>query len=229
MNLTWQQSIGIEQTHLVALNKEIEEPILVHKDVVDDLKQLLDIAQNAGVAISIVSGFRSFERQLAIWNDKWMGYRPVYSRHGRPLNMDSLSDIEKYKAIALWSALPGMSRHHWGTDFDIFATHAIESGHKIELVPSEFAADGVCSDLETWLEVELENYGFFRPYKKYNQGVSEEPWHISHRSVSDNIYQQFAYDSYNQYLIQSEIKAKDFMCGQLEHYKTQYFCNFCNE
>jgi len=227
MNLTWQQAIGIEETHLSPLEPSSDKPLLVNTEVLDDLSHLLKCAKNEGVAISIVSGFRSFERQLTIWNDKWMGYRPVYSRHGRPLNMECLSEIEKYKAIALWSALPGMSRHHWGTDFDIFATEAIDAGHQVELSPSEFSSTGVCHSLNQWLNEKLQYFGFFRPYKTYNQGVSEEPWHISHVAVSDKIYQQYPYDYYREYLSNSEIKSKEFICGQLEHYKEQYFCNFC--
>lgn len=229
MNLTWQQAIGIEETHLSPIDASSDKPILVNSEVLDDLNRLLESAKSAGVAMSIISGFRSFERQLAIWNDKWMGYRPVYSRHGRPLNMDALSEIEKYKAIALWSALPGMSRHHWGTDFDIFAAEAIETGHQVELVPSEFSQAGVCHELEQWLDKELQHFGFFRPYKTYNRGVSEEPWHISHRSESGNIFHKFPYDDLNQFLAKSEIRSKEFICGQLEHYREQYFCNLCED
>jgi len=108
------------------------------------------------------------------------------------------------------------------------AKRLVNAGHQVELSPSEFSSTGVCYTLNQWLNEKLHDFGFFRPYKTYNQGVSEEPWHISHVAVSDKIYQQYPYDCYREFLTKSEIKSKEFICGQLEHYKEQYFCNFCN-
>ena len=228
MNLNWQQAIGVEQDHLVNFELAPNKSTLINQQVTSSLSLLLERAKKAGVEISIVSSFRSFERQLLIWNDKWLGYRPVYSRHGRPLNISQMSNIEKYKAIALWSALPGMSRHHWGTDFDIFATQAIEQGHQVELTAEEFSNNGVCCELANWLEQELEKLGFFRPYKQYNKGVSEEPWHISHIETSQKIFDQFPFEQCKHYLANSEIKSRDFIGEQFEHYKQQYFANICS-
>ncbi|MBV1909670.1 MAG: M15 family metallopeptidase [Kangiellaceae bacterium] len=226
MKISWQQAIGTDEKHLSEFSFSKGNVFLVNTGILNDLSKLLTAAKIDGVDISIISSFRSFDRQLTIWNDKWMGYRPVYSRHGRPLNLNLLSDIEKYKAIALWSALPGFSRHHWGTDLDIFSCTAIAEGHQVELTPSEFSKQGVCCDLAHWLDKNLERYGFFRPYLQYNQGVSEEPWHISHKSMSQKIYQSFPFQECYQYIAQSNIQQKDFICSQLPHYKTQYFENF---
>ena len=33
-------------------------------------------------------------------------------------------------AILLWSALPGASRHHWGTDFDVFDRAAVPPDYR---------------------------------------------------------------------------------------------------
>ncbi len=224
--ISWQQACGVEQTHLTQITDHCHSEHWVNTQVLDDLNALLQAAHEQGIPIALVSSFRSFDRQLAIWNDKWMGYRPVYSRHGRPLNIERLSDIERYKAIALWSALPGMSRHHWGTDFDIFSARAIEDGYQVELIPDEFSSSGVCCELESWLKENLNQYGFFRPYEKYNQGVAEEPWHISHQAISQQIYNDFDYPALEKLLATSKIKAKSFILERLEHYRHQYFANF---
>jgi LAS superfamily LD-carboxypeptidase LdcB len=232
MNLTWQQSIGITQDHLIdyqQLNDQTDnQNFLIHQSITSDLKQLLLAAKNDGVEISIVSSYRSFERQLDIWNDKWQGYRPVFSRHGRPLNITQMADMEKYKAISLWSALPGLSRHHWGTDLDIFSADAIKQGHKVELTPEEFALKGVCCKLNDWLDKNLSKYGFFRPYQNYQQGVSAEAWHISHRATSQEILSNFPFEQCLEHLNQSDIKSRLFICDIFEHYKTQYFLNICD-
>ena len=124
MTITWQQSIGLDFQHLCDFKYGLESQNVypqINTHIRNDLENLFSQAKLDDVEITIVSSFRSFERQLTIWNDKWLGYRPVYSKQGRPLNIDKMSSIEKYKSIALWSALPGLSRHHWGTDLDIFS------------------------------------------------------------------------------------------------------------
>jgi len=237
MDLTWQQSIGIDQAHLVnfkivgdvdsSVESASSPSFLVHQSIKKDLQNLFSAAKKDGLELTIISSYRSFERQLCIWNDKWQGHRPVYSRHGRPLNVAQMSDMEKYKAISLWSALPGLSRHHWGTDLDIFLEKPIHTGHKVELIPQEFAENGVCHRLKIWMDANLEKFGFFRPYQSYKQGISEEPWHISHRITSENILKNFHYGLCLKHLGKSEIKSKDFICDIFEHYQQKYFLNIC--
>ncbi len=226
MKLTWQQSIGISEEHLVEVQQQ-NKNFLINQAIESDLNQLLLAAKNDDVEISIISSYRSFDRQLSIWNEKWQGYGPVFSRHGRPLNIAQMSDMEKYKAISLWSALPGLSRHHWGTDLDIFSTEAIKQGHKVELIPDEFSTKGVCGELNNWLDKNLSKYGFFRPYLNYQQGVSAEAWHISHISTSDQILKNYPLEQCLDTINQSDIKSKAFISDIFDHYKTQYFLNIC--
>ena len=227
MNLTWQQSIGIDEQHLIDCEKQSNQNFLIHHAIESDLKQLLLAAKNDDIEILIISSYRSFERQLSIWNEKWQGYRPVFSRHGRPLNIAQMSDMEKYKAISLWSALPGLSRHHWGTDLDIFSAKAISQGHKVELIPDEFSTKGVCGELNNWLDKNLSKYGFFRPYLKYQQGISEEPWHISHIASSEIILKDYPFEQCLETLNQSDIKSRPFILDVFEHYCERYFLNIC--
>jgi LAS superfamily LD-carboxypeptidase LdcB len=229
MKSTWQQLIGVDDSHLCQLEYRENSNQLVHPEVKIDLQRLLHAAEDDGVTIAIVSSYRSFERQLTIWNEKWQGHRAVVSRHGRTLNLEQLSDIEKYKAICLWSALPGLSRHHWGTDFDIFSQQAIDEGHKVALSPSEFSKGNVCSELNDWLDTNLSRFGFFRPYLTYRQGVSDEPWHISHQSTTHNILNNFPYEECRNWIEKSEIKSRDFIINHLDHYREKYFLNICPE
>ncbi len=228
MKLSWQQAMGIDQSHLIEMVDDRNGVHLIHSAVAEPLKQLLNKAESDAVEITIVSGFRNFERQLSIWNEKWLGHKPVFSRHGRPLNLLSMSNIEKFKAISLWSALPGLSRHHWGTDFDIFLTKPIKQGYQVELTPEEFSSGGPCAELESWLQNHLTDAGFFRPYRQYQQGVSNEPWHISHISTSTDIFTNFDKASCRRYLENSTIKAAPFVMEQFDHYYQQYFCNLCD-
>ena len=70
------------------------------------------------------SSFRDFARQLQIWNGKFSGERPMFDAGGRPARRGALSPRERIDAILLWSALPGASRHHWGTDLDLIDRNA---------------------------------------------------------------------------------------------------------
>ena len=72
-----------------------------------------------GIDLVAFSSFRDFDRQLAIWNGKFRGERPMQDRAGRRSTPGALSPAERVAAILWWSALPGASRHHWGTDFDV--------------------------------------------------------------------------------------------------------------
>ena len=39
---------------------------------------------------------------------------------GRAVVLAHLSPLEQLQAILRFSALPGTSRHHWGTDLDVY-------------------------------------------------------------------------------------------------------------
>src|SRR4051812_39076647 len=76
-------------------------------------------AARAGIDVAITSGFRDFEAQQRIWNLKWRGDRPLFDDAGEPRDHAALGPFELMEAILCWSALPGGSRHHWGTELDV--------------------------------------------------------------------------------------------------------------
>lgn len=143
-----------------------------------------------GIDLVVASGYRSFERQRLIWNAKARGERPVLDESGQVLNLMALSDRDKVFAILRWSALPGASRHHWGTDMDVWDRAAVPSDYVLRLVPQEYGPTGPFSILGEWLASdEVKACGFFRPYDEDRGGIAIEPWHLSHRPIA----QQFSY------------------------------------
>lgn len=136
-------------------------------------------AQQDGIALDAISCFRSFGQQLAIWNGKFLGQRPLLSRSGELLDALSLDEPARVAAILAWSALPGASRHHWGTDFDVIDRAALPAGERVQLVPAEYAPGGWFAPLNRWLSAHAEDFGFFRPYDADRGGVLPEPWHLS--------------------------------------------------
>jgi hypothetical protein len=135
----------------------------------------------AGFDLQVASGFRSFERQLAIWNGKARGEREVHDDSGRPLAMGALDSRGKIEAILRFSALPGASRHHWGTDLDVFDGLALPPGYRLKLTPEEVADDGLMGPFHRWLDDAIadEGQGFYRPYDQDRGGVAVERWHLS--------------------------------------------------
>ena len=45
-------------------------------------------------------------------------------------------------AILVWSALPGASRHHWGTDLDVFDRAVQPPGEPLELLARHYEPGG---------------------------------------------------------------------------------------
>jgi LAS superfamily LD-carboxypeptidase LdcB len=132
------------------------------------------------------SSFREFSRQLAIWNGKFSGARPMLDAGGLPLDVNQLTVSQRIDAILLWSALPGASRHHWGTDIDVIDRRASAPDYQVKLTPEEFAPGGPYAALADWLETNAARFGFFRPFRGVMSGVQSEPWHFSFAPLAEN-------------------------------------------
>jgi LAS superfamily LD-carboxypeptidase LdcB len=170
---------GRAVTHVV-LDPQLK--LVLHPDVVPALKALQEAARADGHTIQVVSAFRSFDRQLAIWNAKWRGERPLLDANEKPLDANLFTPGEKVRAILLWSALPGTSRHHWGTDIDVIDRAALPPGRSSDLLQRDFRAGGCFHTFDLWLESNAGRFGFYRPYQ--GQGPTQaEPWHLSFQQL----------------------------------------------
>lgn len=176
----WNQACGRAESHLIAVDGLAG---LYHGEMVADLLALKVAAQAQGFELAVASGYRSFERQLAIWQAKVFGARPVLDSQGQPLVIDQLTDEELMWAILRWSALPGASRHHWGTDIDVYDRAAVSADYQLQLIPEEYEGQGPFARLSRWLGECIERqqaFGFYRPYAEDRGGVAPEPWHLSY-------------------------------------------------
>jgi LAS superfamily LD-carboxypeptidase LdcB len=152
---------------------------ILHRESIAQTLAMQAAARDAGIELAIVSSFRDFERQVAIWNAKFTGARALLDRSGRELTRASLDERARIDAILTWSALPGASRHHWGTDVDVVDRAAVAHDYQPRLVPAEFAPGGPFARLDAWLAANMARFGFFRPYTRQRDGVQPEPWHLS--------------------------------------------------
>jgi LAS superfamily LD-carboxypeptidase LdcB len=174
---------GRVRTHIA----DLEEPrCALHAHVAAPFLNLRRAALADGFDLVPVSSFRDFSRQLSIWNAKFSGQKPLLDAAGQVLDSGELSPRERIEAILLWSALPGASRHHWGTDIDIADGNAGPPGYRPQLTPEEFAPAGPFAPLAEWLEVNAARFGFFRPFRGVLSGVQPEPWHFSFAPVAES-------------------------------------------
>lgn len=143
-----------------------------------------EAARGDGLELAPISSFRDFERQRAIWNAKFRGERPALDRRGRPVRMSELAPADRVETILCWSALPGASRHHWGSDVDVAEAGVLARGYAPRLEADEYRRGGPFAVLSEWLGANMRRFGFYRPYTRRGRGVQPEPWHLSYAPVA---------------------------------------------
>jgi LAS superfamily LD-carboxypeptidase LdcB len=182
--ITQAHTLGKDESLLV----ECQNGFQLLPEVCVAFKSMQAAAVQDNVDIQIVSSYRGFDRQLKIWQNKWSGKATLLDANENVLDSTTLSDQEKILAILTWSALPGASRHHWGTDLDVYDKKSVEQNqHNFQLVCSEYD-QGPCTQLNEWLNQNATEFGFNRPYAKYNGGIAREPWHLSYQASADKIF-----------------------------------------
>jgi LAS superfamily LD-carboxypeptidase LdcB len=148
-----------------------DKTIYLRQDCLAAFSKMANAATKDGVHLTVVSGFRSFEDQKSIWDNKYLN---LFAKHYP-------DPLERVKKILEYSAMPGSSRHHWGTDFDLNsvdpAYFETEAGKKIY----------------AWLVKNASTYGFVQPYTKgRSRGYHEEKWHWSYAPVSKSLLKSFS-------------------------------------
>lgn len=126
-------------------------------------------AQQDGIMLRIASATRNFEYQKGLWNNKWSGVRIV---EGKNLSVSLPNGYERFKKILEYSAAPGTSRHHWGTDIDINAA------------TPEYFETVTGQKVYEWLTANAPAFGFCQVYDLKDSdrpfGYHEEKWHWSY-------------------------------------------------
>jgi LAS superfamily LD-carboxypeptidase LdcB len=173
---------GRVRTHIAAV---ADPQCLLHAQVVTPFLNLRRAAEADGIDLVPMSSFRDFARQMDIWNGKFSGERPMYDAAGAPLDARALTPAARIDAILLWSALPGASRHHWGTDLDLVDGNAAGPGDEDQLTRQKFAPGGPFFRLAEWLESHAPRFGFFPPFRGVRSGVQPEPWHFSFAPIAE--------------------------------------------
>ena len=103
-------------------------------------------------------------------------WKPYWKRHTYCW-MHTLTHPQRQREILTASSAPGISRHHWGTDFDLF-----------NLNPRKYQPKGPFADEYAWMGAHALEHGFVQPFV----GASilgqytyiEERWHWSYAPIA---------------------------------------------
>jgi LAS superfamily LD-carboxypeptidase LdcB len=210
---------GRARTHIV----EVAEPACeLHGHAVAAFLQLHRSASAEGFDVAPISAFRDFTRQLSIWNRKWSGETLLNDAQGKVLDAAALSAHERVDAILHWSALPGASRHHWGTDLDLIDRRALTPGYRVQLISAEYVAPGPFAPLADWLESNATRFGFFRPFRGVLSGVQAEPWHFSFAPVAEPARRRLTPGVLREALENSGLAGKEAVLARLDELHARY-------
>jgi LAS superfamily LD-carboxypeptidase LdcB len=209
---------GQVRTHIAAI---ADPHCLLHAATAAPFLGLRRAAAAEGMDLIPVSSFRDFSRQLHIWNGKFTGQRPMRDADGALLDARSLAPADRIDAILLWSALPGASRHHWGTDLD-FIDAAAAPRHQAQLTPEEFQAGGPFARLAVWLESYAPRFGFFRPYRGVRSGVQPEPWHYSFAPTAEKARRQLTPAVLHAAIAAAPLLGKELILPRIEELHARY-------
>ncbi|MEZ5172392.1 MAG: M15 family metallopeptidase [Bacteroidia bacterium] len=157
------------------------EPMFLRDEAAAAWNQMVKAAKPDGIELKAVSATRCFNRQKQIWERKWTGETRVNEINAD--EFEAFSSLQKATAIMKYSAMPGTSRHHWGTDLDINS------------VEPEYFETPEGKNIFIWLKVNAGRFGFGMPYSSRSEGrllgYEEEKWHWSFLPQSRDILHRY--------------------------------------
>jgi len=144
-----------------------KENIYLRKEAYAQVTKMMDAAAKDGVKLVIISATRNFNYQKGIWENKWKNKTNA-----------NASNAERARSIMRYSAMPGASRHHWGTDVDFNS------------VTPDYFKSGEGKKIYDWLKLHASEYGFAQTYTSKSSGrtgYEEEFWHWSYMPLAEQL------------------------------------------
>lgn len=157
-----------------------QSKMYLRKETLDAFLKMREAADLDKIDLKIASATRNFVYQKNIWNNKWTGVTLI---NGKNLSKSISDSLERFKKILEYSAVPGTSRHHWGTDIDI--NDANPEYFETELGEKTYE----------WLIKNAPLFGFCQPYNQKDSnrptGYNEEKWHWSYLPLAKTFTEEY--------------------------------------
>ena len=184
----------------------------IRKEAYKAFLKMQKAAQTDGIAIQIVSSYRSFDHQKNIWNNKFKRF-----------TQQGLSPVEAIEKIVEYSTIPGTSRHHWGTDIDIIDANPKAPSSLLQ--PKNYYNKGVYTPLREWMDKNSRKFDFYLVYTndKSRKGFKHEPWHFSYAPLSIPYLKK-----YKKLDIDKVLKEDSEICGN-QNFSDTFIKNYVNE
>ena len=145
------------------------DSLLLRKETYEAFKKMYAAAAKEGIKLTIISATRNFNYQKGIWEHKWAD-----------LSKTIADPTARAKRILQFSAMPGSSRHHWGTDIDF------------DNLSNAYFEKGSGKKIYDWMKKNAPLYGFGQPYTVGRPtGYNEEKWHWTYLPLSKD-FTEFA-------------------------------------
>lgn len=146
--------------------KEFPNGLSVDERIYEPLERMLNDAEQLGYHLVVCSAYRSYDKQVDLFNNRVQRYREQGDTQEQAYNKAKTS-----------VALPGASEHHTGLAVDIVA-----DGY-------QNLDDSMMSRPEIeWLYAHCQDYGFIVRYpdgKSDITGIIHEPWHYRYVGVEN--------------------------------------------
>ncbi len=144
---------------------ELSDGRLIDSRIYPELQEMFNDARAAGLSPVVSSGYRDFETQQSLWDEKY-----------NQLIADGYSAYDATIEASHWVAPVGTSEHHLGIAFDI-----------------GIIDDMSIDTFYDWFETNSWKYGFIRRYPENKlsiTGIDYEPWHYRYvgKEVASEIY-----------------------------------------
>ena len=137
-----------------------KQGMYLRKEAYEAFKKMAVAAEKEDVVLTIISATRNFEYQKGIWEGKWK-------------TLKQKNATARAKKILEYSAMPGSSRHHWGTDMDL------------NNLSNAFFEKNGGKKIYDWMLLHATEFGFCQPYTAGRKvGYKEEKWHWSYMPLS---------------------------------------------
>jgi D-alanyl-D-alanine carboxypeptidase len=142
----------------------------LRRETMEAFVKMYEAAEKDGVRLRIISSTRTFDQQKVIWSGKWTRFAE-----------EAPAPEARARKILEFSAMPGASRHHWGTDIDLN-----------DLNNPAFGPGGAHEKVYRWLLEHAPAYGFCQPYTAGRpHGYHEERWHWSYLPLAQPLLTQY--------------------------------------
>jgi len=165
-------------------------------------------AKRNDMNIRVVSSYRSFNHQNLIWTRKYKRYR---SRN--------LTSQQAVWYNIRYTAIPGSSRHHWGTEIDV-VNGSIKTS-RYPLNTKNFHGYGIYKSFREWMDSNAHKYGFYQVYTNDHnrRGFKYEPWHYSFAELAKPMLRDYSQRDIQAILQKQDLLGKKYFTNSfLEKY-----------